>query len=106
MRSLRPRASSTSYVVAPERNAAPLNPLPLNLCCAWVDIVPHYSFAEYDATFGAPDLIVIPAIPRATPGNPDAAVLEWLRTRPDAHTVVLSICAGAQVVADAGILAG
>jgi putative intracellular protease/amidase len=94
------------YVVAPERKAVPLNPLPLYLCCAWVDIVPHYSFAEYDATFGAPDLIVVPAIPRATPGNPDAAVLEWLRTRPDAHTVVLSICVGAQVVADSGILAG
>jgi hypothetical protein len=29
-----------------------------------------------------------------------------LRTRPDAHTVVLSICAGAKVVADAGLLAG
>jgi AraC family transcriptional regulator, transcriptional activator FtrA len=48
----------------------------------------------------------VPAIPRATPGNPDAAVLDWLRTRPDAHTVVLSICVGAQVVADSGILAG
>jgi AraC family transcriptional regulator, transcriptional activator FtrA len=94
------------YVVAPERTPSPVNPLPVYLCCAWVDLVPHYSFAEYDAGFGAPDLIVVPAIPRATPGNPDAAVLEWLRTRPDAHTVVLSICAGAKVAADAGLLAG
>jgi transcriptional regulator GlxA family with amidase domain len=94
------------YVVAPERKAAPLNALPIYLCCSWVDLVPHFSFAEYDAQFGAPDLLVVPAMPRATPGNPDAAVLEWLRTRPDAHTVVLSICAGAKVVADAGILAG
>ncbi len=94
------------YVVAPERKPSPVNPLPVYLCCAWMDLVPHYSFAEYDAAFGAPDLIVVPAIPQATPGNPDAAVLEWLRTRPDAHTVVLSICAGAKVVADAGLLAG
>jgi putative intracellular protease/amidase len=94
------------YVVAPERKAAPLNALPVYLCCSWVDVVPNYSFAEYDATFGAPDLIVVPAIPRAAPGNPDVAVLEWLRTRTDAHTVVLSICVGAQVVADAGVLAG
>jgi hypothetical protein len=34
------------YVVAAERKPAPLNPLPLYLCCAWVDIVPHYSFAR------------------------------------------------------------
>jgi putative intracellular protease/amidase len=94
------------YVVAPERKAAPLNALPIYLCCSWVDLVPHYSFAEYDAQFGAPDLIVVPAIPHATPGNPDGAVPEWLRTRPDSHTVVLSICAGAKVVADSGILAG
>jgi putative intracellular protease/amidase len=94
------------YVVAPERKAAPLNALPVYLCCSWVDLVPHYSFAEYDAQFGAPDLIVVPAIPHATPGNADGAILEWLRTRPDAHTVVLSICAGAKVVADSGILAG
>ena len=53
----------------------PLNPLSLYLCCAWVNIVPLYSFAEYDATFGVPDLIVVPAIPSATSGNPDAAVL-------------------------------
>jgi putative intracellular protease/amidase len=94
------------YVVAPERRAAPVNALPIYLCCAWMDVVPHYSFAEYDAAFGAPDLIVVPAIPFARPGNPDGAVLDWLRTRPDAHTVVLAICAGAGVVADAGILAG
>ena len=94
------------YVVGPERKASPVNALPVYLCCAWVDLVPHYSFAEYDATFGAPDLIVVPAIPLATPGNADGAVLQWLRTRPGAHTVVLSICAGAKVVADSGILAG
>ena len=72
------------YVVAPERKASPVNALPVYLCCSWIDLIPHYSFAEYDARFGAPDLIVVPAIPNATPGSPDGAVLEWLRTRPGA----------------------
>ena len=77
------------YVVAPERKASPVNPLPIYLCCAWLDLVPHYSFAEYDARFGAPDLIVVPYIPLAAPGKEDEAVLAWLRSRPGANTTVV-----------------
>src|SRR3712207_4106882 len=70
-----------------------------------MDLMPHYSFAEYDRLIGAaPDLIVVPYIPRTN--AEDAAVLSWLRERPGAETVILSICGGAQMVADAGILAG
>ena len=57
------------YVVAPERRLAPLLPVPVPHCCATVDLVPHYSFAEYDRAVGvAPDLIVVPYIPLDGPG--------------------------------------
>jgi transcriptional regulator GlxA family with amidase domain len=93
------------YVVAPERRASPLMPMPLEQCCAPVDMVPHFSFAEYDTEIGtAPDLIVVPYIPLTN--SDDAAVLQWLRERPSEQTVILSICGGAQMVADAGILDG
>jgi transcriptional regulator GlxA family with amidase domain len=93
------------YVVAPERRLSPLGPVPVQQCCAFTDLVPHYSFAEYDQLVGvSPALIVVPYIP-GTDG-PDAAVLSWLRERPGDQTIVLSICGGAQMVADSGILAG
>ncbi len=86
------------YVVAPERVQSPLFPGDLS-------IVPHYSFAEYDATFGdRPDLLVVPYIPYAD--SSDGAVLDWIRAQADAGTTILSICAGARAVADAGVLAG
>jgi putative intracellular protease/amidase len=83
------------YVAAPERRSSPLTPSSLN-------VVPHYSFAEYDAALaGAVDLLVVPYIPDAEP-----AVLEWIRSKAESGARILSICAGAQVVADAGVLAG
>lgn len=91
------------YVVAPERRLTPLIPQPH--CCGTLDIVPHYSFAEYDRVIGtAPDLVVVPYIPQAS--KEDAAVLDWLREAPGDDTVILSICGGAQMVADAGLLNG
>jgi putative intracellular protease/amidase len=86
------------YVAAPERMLSPLFPSDLA-------IVPHYSFAEYDATFGgAVDLLVVPYIPFAD--STDAAVVGWIREKSDRGTTVLSICAGALAVADSGVLAG
>jgi putative intracellular protease/amidase len=91
------------YVVAPERRLTPLVPQPH--CCGPLDLVPHYSFAEYDRAIGVgPDLIVVPFIPYAD--TADAAVLTWLRERPGNETVILSICGGAKMVADAGLFAG
>lgn len=90
-------------VVAPERTLTPLIPVPL--CCGPLDLLPHYSFAEYAREIGVtPDLVVVPYIPFAS--GQDAAVLTWLRERPGDQTVILSICGGSQVVADAGLLAG
>jgi transcriptional regulator GlxA family with amidase domain len=95
------------YVIAPERRLTPLVPIPAQHCCAAVDLAPHYSFAEFDRAVGVtPDLVVVPYIPLAAEGQADAAVLAWLRDRPGEQTVVLSICGGAQMVADSGILAG
>ncbi len=91
------------YLVAPERRLTPLVPQPH--CCGPLDVMPHYSFAEYDRVIGAaPDLVVVPFIPFAD--TADAAVLAWLRERPGEQTVILSICGGAKMVADAGLLAG
>jgi AraC family transcriptional activator FtrA len=92
------------YVVTPERKLTPLIPIPQQLCCGTLDLMPHYSFAEYEQTFGAtPDLVVVPYIPYAS--TQDVAVLEWLRHLPE-QTTILSICGGAQMVADAGLLGG
>jgi putative intracellular protease/amidase len=92
------------FVVAPERTLTPLIPIPEQNCCGTLDLVPHYSFAEYDAAIGvAPDLVVVPYIPYAS--TKDTAVLDWLRAQPE-QTTILSICGGSQMVADAGLLAG
>ena len=86
------------HVVAPERRLSPLFP-------GGLDIVPHYSFAEYDHVVGAdPDLVVVPAI--ADIRGADAGVLDWLRRRAGERTTVVTICTGARVVAEAGLLAG
>jgi transcriptional regulator GlxA family with amidase domain len=86
------------YVAAPERRPAPLYPGDLTL-------VPHYSFAEYDAAFGEPPaLVVVPYIPDAQESAPE--VLTWIRQQAARGTTILSICAGAEVVADAGVLDG
>jgi putative intracellular protease/amidase len=94
-------ATSGKYnvcVAAPERIASPFFPGSLS-------VVPHYSFSEYDAAFGgAVDLLVVPYIPNASTSDP--AVLQWIREKAASGTTVLSICAGAQVAADAGVLSG
>jgi putative intracellular protease/amidase len=70
-----------------------------------ISVAPHYSFADFDAAFGGKvDLLVVPYIPNAD--ATDAAVLAWIRDKAGAGTTILSICAGAQMVADAGVLTG
>lgn len=68
-------------LVRPERQPSPLFPGILNL-------VPHYSFAEYDATFGgAVDSVVVPCIPDAITDDP--AVLDWIRAKAESGTTIL-----------------
>src|SRR5438270_6923011 len=68
------------YVAAPERRPSPLFPGNLNL-------VPHYSFAEYDRGFagGKVDLLVVPYVPDAEP-----AVLDWIRAKAASGSTILS----------------
>ena len=90
------------YAVAPERRLLPL--VTSTMAASGLDVVPHYSFAEYDALIGrAPDLIAIPYFPRYTPER-DAAVLDWIRAHAGPQTTLLGICAGTATLADTGLL--
>jgi transcriptional regulator GlxA family with amidase domain len=93
------------YAIAPERTVIPLAPGPVAGGSS-LDFVPQLSFAEYDATIGAPpDLIVVPNLPGYTPER-DAAVLEWIRGHVGPRTTLLGICDGTMVVADTGLVDG
>ena len=84
--------------MAPEQRPAQLVP-------GNITVTPHFSLADSDTAFGGKvDLLVVPYIPNAD--TTDAAVLAWIHQKASAGTTILSICAGAQMVADAGVLAG
>jgi len=69
-----------------------------------LDVVPHFSFAELDARLGRdPDLIVVPNI-LDVPGN-DAA-RTWVREHGRKQSLVMSICAGAEMLAATGLIDG
>jgi transcriptional regulator GlxA family with amidase domain len=92
------------YALAPERKVLPL--VNSNMKATTLDFVPHFSFAEYNATIGqAPDLIVVPWFPDYT-AERDAAVLAWIRANAGPHTNLLTICAGTQILAETGLLDG
>jgi putative intracellular protease/amidase len=92
------------YAVAPERRITHL--FPGGTLVRGVDVVPQYSFAEYDAAIGsAPDLIVIPFMPyKQAPEY--QTILQWIRAHAGPRTILLSICAGAENLADTGLLDG
>jgi AraC family transcriptional regulator, transcriptional activator FtrA len=92
------------YAVAPERRITHL--FPGGTLVRGVDVVPHYSFAEYDAAIGSdPDLIVVPFMPyKQAPEY--QTILQWIRAHVGPHTILLSICAGAENLADTGLLDG
>lgn len=92
------------YAVAPERRITHL--FPGGTLVRGVDVVPHYSFAEYDTAIGSdPDLIVIPFMPyKQAPEY--QTILKWIRAHAGPRTILLSICAGAENLADTGLLDG
>jgi putative intracellular protease/amidase len=92
------------YAVAPERRITHL--FPGGTLVRGVDVVPHYSFAEYDSAIGsAPDLIVIPFLPyKQAPEY--QTIMQWIRAHAGPRTILLSICAGAENLADTGLLDG
>lgn len=71
-----------------------------------LDVIPHYSFAELDQKLGkSPDIIVIPFMPILNEHS-YAPVREWIRKHSSEKTILLSICNGAENLADTGLLDG
>ncbi|MGP4099926.1 DJ-1/PfpI family protein [Nonomuraea sp. KM90] len=86
------------YTVAPERR-----PLPL---LGGLDLVPDLSFAQLGQRLSgsAPDVTVVPAMPDSDVSD-RARVTSWIKdTASDG--LLLSVCAGAQLVAETGLLDG
>jgi transcriptional regulator GlxA family with amidase domain len=87
------------YAVAPERRLVPLS--------AGLGVIPHLSLAELDQrlTGEAPAVIVVPAMP-GVGGSAHQPIANWLRAHAGNNTTLLSICNGADVLAEARLLDG
>ncbi|MEU9022688.1 DJ-1/PfpI family protein [Actinomadura sp. NPDC048394] len=85
------------YTVAPERRPVPL--------LGGLDLVPDLDFAQLSTRLGgrAPDVTVVPEMPSDEDG--DRRVIGWLRSTAS-RGLVLSVCTGARLAADAGLLDG
>jgi putative intracellular protease/amidase len=87
------------YTAAPEREVATLS--------GGLDVLPQLSFAELDRRLegGDPDVVVVPAMwDVGSAGHRPMA--EWLREHAEGTRTVMSVCDGAEVLADAGLLDG
>jgi len=66
-------------------------------------VEPHATVAEFDARHPqGSDYVIVPAMSR----DDDPAVLAWLRSQAGKGATIVGVCAGAKVVADAGLLDG
>ena len=63
-------------------------------------IIPDYSFADAPA----PKVIVIPA--QSAQGNPSKAMQDWIRKSAKTADVTMSVCTGAFLLANTGLLSG
>ncbi len=79
--------------VAPERTLSPF--------WSGADIMPHFSFEELERKLGGPpDLILVPNI--ADPEN--KTIVEWIQRNSKRSQWLVSVCKGARVLAEAGLL--
>jgi transcriptional regulator GlxA family with amidase domain len=87
------------YAAAPEREAVTLS--------GGLEVLPQLSLAEVDRRLGGedPDVIVVPAMPDVGSAE-HRPVAEWLREHAKGSGTVVSVCNGAEVLADAGLLDG
>jgi putative intracellular protease/amidase len=87
------------YAAAPEREAVTLS--------GGLDVLPQLSLAELDWRLGGeePDVIVVPAMPEVSSAE-HRPVAEWLREHAEGSGTVVSVCNGAEVLADAELLDG
>src|SRR3712207_2613069 len=90
------------YAAAPVKQAVPLG--------GGLDLMPQLTFDEVDSRLAgtSPDLIVVPAMPGTRRAGiiGDAAVGDWLNRHFVKAKTVLSVCNGAEVLGDAGLLEG
>ena len=87
------------YAAAPKREAATLS--------GGLDVQPQLTFAELDRRLEGedPDVVVVPAMWDAgSPGH--RPVAEWLKEHAEGTGTLMSVCDGAEVLADAGLLDG
>ncbi|AEI43122.1 DJ-1/PfpI family protein [Paenibacillus mucilaginosus] len=86
------------YAVAPDHGVKTLS--------GGLHILPHYTYEELDTLLGgSPAMIVVPAIPfmDETKYRPTR---QWLQRHAGRETTLISICTGAENLADAGLLKG
>jgi putative intracellular protease/amidase len=87
------------YTVAPQRRPVPLT--------GGLDLVPQLTFTQLTERLGgeAPDVVVTPMMPDAEePSN--EPVTTWLKAQHADGALLVGICAGAKVLASAGLLDG
>jgi len=66
-------------------------------------VQPDATLADFDARHpGGADYVIVPAMRR----DDDPAVLAWLRDQAGKGAIIVSVCAGAKVIAAAGLLDG
>ena len=69
-----------------------------------LDVVPDFSFAELDARLGRdPDLIIVPNVVDV---RSNGAVRAWVRQHGGRRSLVMSVCAGAEMLAATGLIDG
>ena len=90
------------YTVAPQRQPVPLT--------GNLDLVPDLSLGQLDQRLPTgPEVIVVPQLSEVAAGLPPsvAPVIAWLqRQRAQGDPLLVSVCVGAQVLAEAGLLDG
>jgi transcriptional regulator GlxA family with amidase domain len=90
------------YTVAPQRQPVPLT--------GGLDLVPDLSFEQLDQRLPTgPDVIVVPQLSQVPSRLPPsvAPVIQWLqRQRAQGDRLLVSVCVGAEVLAEAGLLDG
>jgi putative intracellular protease/amidase len=90
------------YTVAPQRQPVPLT--------GGLDVVPDLSLGQLDQRLPeGPEVIVVPQLSEVASGLPPsvAPILQWLkRQRAQGDPLLVSVCVGAEVPAEAGLLDG
>jgi putative intracellular protease/amidase len=85
-----------------EVHALATGPGPVRLYPA-LSVTPDATTAAFDARHpGGADYVIVPAMSR----DDDPAALRWIRAQAAKGAVIIGVCAGARVVAEAGLLDG